>query len=65
MAVDIETEIGSINGGQGDITNWYMSYFRKLRALSYGSGFHFIRRLGRLIGFKPKGPQSLIVERAT
>ena len=43
----------------------YMGYFKKLRGLSYGSFFHCVRRAGRMVGVKPKEPQSVIVERAS
>ena len=43
----------------------YMGYFKKLRALSYGSAFHCVRRACRMLGVRPKSPQSVIVERAS
>jgi hypothetical protein len=65
-AADIETDMATIcGGGSSDVTNWCMAYFKKLRALSYGSAFHCLRKIYRMIGVKPKEPQSVIVERAS
>jgi hypothetical protein len=63
-ALDIETDTASIYGGDS-VTNWYMGYFKKLRAVSYGSAFHCIRKVKWIIGVKAKEPQSVIVERGS
>jgi hypothetical protein len=61
--LDIETDTATIYGDS--VTNWYMGYFKKLRAVSYGSAFHCIRKVKRMIGVKAKEPQSVIVERGS
>ena len=61
-------ELATRSGAEFDteiVDNTYMGYFRKLRAVSYGSAFHCLRKFNRTLGIKPREPQSLIVERAT